>query len=39
MGVKGFWLGSALAGNVIGVIVLIYYLFSNWKEHKLLVDG
>ena len=38
MGIKGFWLGSAIAGNVIGVIVLIYYLFFDWKKQKLLVD-
>ena len=38
MGVKGFWLGSALAGNVIGIIALLYYLLANWKEQKLLVE-
>ena len=38
MGVKGFWLGNAIAGNVIGVVVLFYYLFADWKNRKLLVD-
>ena len=37
MGVSGFWLGSAIAGNVVGVIVLFYYYFSDWKNRELLV--
>jgi len=37
MGVKGFWLGSAIAGNVIGVAVVFYYLSGKWKNQKLLV--
>jgi len=37
MGVRGFWLGSALAGNIIGVMVFIYYLTGKWKNRKLLV--
>ena len=38
MGVKGFWLGNALAGNVIGVIVILYYFLADWKNRKLLVE-
>ncbi len=34
MGVPGFWLGHALAGHSIGVLVLIYYLSGKWKERK-----
>ena len=37
MGVQGYWLGGAIAGNVIGVIVLFYYLTGRWKSRKLLV--
>ncbi len=37
MGVRGYWLGGAIAGNVIGVIVLFYYLSGRWKTRKLLV--
>ncbi len=37
MGVRGFWLGSALAGAVIGVIGGFYYLSGKWKTRKLLV--
>ena len=34
MGITGFWLGNALAGNVIGVLGLIYYLMGTWKKRK-----
>ncbi len=37
MGVRGFWLGSSLAGLVIGVIGVFYYLSGKWKTRKLLV--
>ena len=37
MGVQGFWLGSALAGLVIGVIAVFYYFSGKWKTRKLLV--
>ena len=37
MGVYGFWLGSALAGHVIGIVGLFYYLPGKWKNRKLLV--
>ena len=37
MGVQGFWLGSSLAGTVIGVIGAIYYFSGKWKTRKLLV--
>jgi len=37
MGVRGFWLGSALAGHVIAVIGVIYYIPGKWKNRKLLV--
>ena len=36
MGVRGFWMGNALAGNVIGVMVLIYYLTGAWKKRARL---
>ena len=38
MGVQGYWLGGAIAGNVIGIIVLFYYLSGRWKTRKLLVE-
>ena len=37
MGVRGFWLGSSLAGLVIGVIGAFYYFSGTWKTRKLLV--
>ena len=37
MGVQGFWLGSAMAGNVIGVIGIFYYFSGKWRTRKLLV--
>ena len=37
MGVRGFWLGSSLAGLVIGVIGAFYYFSGKWKTRKLLV--
>ena len=37
MGVQGFWLGSSLAGLVIGVIGAFYYASGKWKTRKLLV--
>ena len=37
MGVRGFWLGSALAGLVIGLIGAIYYASGKWKTRKTLV--
>ena len=37
MGVRGFWLGSSLAGTVIGIIGAIYYFSGKWKTRKLLV--
>lgn len=37
MGISGFWLGNVLAGNVIGVIGLLYYLPGKWKHRKTLV--
>lgn len=38
MGLNGFWLGGAIAGNVIGVIIFFYYLSGVWKKRKLLID-
>ena len=38
MGLNGFWLGGAIAGNVIGVIIFFYYLSGRWKNRKLLID-
>lgn len=37
MGIRGFWLGGALAGNIIGLICLVYYLSGKWKTRKLIV--
>lgn len=37
MGIRGFWLGSSLAGLVIGAIGFVYYFFGNWKDRELLV--
>ena len=37
MDVQGFWLGSSLAGLVIGVIGVFYYFSGKWKTRKLLV--
>lgn len=37
MGVRGFWLGSSLAGTVIGIIGFFYYFSGKWKTRKLLV--
>lgn len=37
MGVRGFWLGNAIAGHIIGLAVLPYYLSGKWKSRKLLV--
>lgn len=39
MGIEGYWLGMAIAGNVIGVIVLFYYLSGKWKTRKLLIES
>ena len=36
LGVRGFWMGSALTGNVIGVMVFVYYLTGAWKKRKVL---
>ena len=37
MDVQGFWLGSSLAGLVIGIIGVFYYFSGKWKTRKLLV--
>ncbi len=37
MGIEGYWLGGAIAGNVIGVVCLFYYLSGRWKKRQLLV--
>ena len=37
MGVQGFWLGSSLAGTVIGIIGIFYFFSGKWKTRKLLV--
>ena len=37
MDVQGFWLGSALAGLVIGITGAIYYVSGKWKTRELLV--
>lgn len=37
MGIRGYWLGGALAGNVIGVIIFFYFISGKWKQRKLLI--
>ena len=37
MGIEGYWLGGAIAGNVIGVVCFFYYLSGRWKKRKLVV--
>ena len=37
MGIEGYWLGGAIAGNVIGVVCFFYYLSGRWKKRQLLV--
>ena len=37
MGIQGFWLGSALAGYVLAVVGVVYYLSGKWKTRKLLI--
>ncbi len=37
MGIQGFWLGSSLAGYVIGIVGVVYYCSGKWKTRKLLV--
>ncbi|MBR2716464.1 MAG: MATE family efflux transporter [Oscillospiraceae bacterium] len=37
MGIEGYWLGGAIAGNVIGVVCVFYYLSGRWKKRQLLV--
>ncbi len=38
MGVRGFWLGSSLAGLVIGIIGVFYYCSGKWKTRDLLIN-
>ena len=37
MGIEGFWLGSAIAGNVPGLFCVFYYFSGRWKHRELLV--
>lgn len=37
MGVRGFWLGSALAGYVLPIFGAAYYASGRWKQWKPLV--
>ena len=37
MGIEGYWLGGAIAGNVIGVVCFFYYLSGRWKKRRLVV--
>ncbi len=37
MGIRGYWLGNALAGQVFGIIGAVYYFSGRWKTRKLLV--
>lgn len=34
MGIRGFWLGSALAGYVPGLIGSVYFFSKKWKEEN-----
>lgn len=37
MGITGFWWGNHLAGQVFGVVGVVYYLWGKWEKRKLLV--
>ncbi|MCR5388274.1 MAG: MATE family efflux transporter [Lachnospiraceae bacterium] len=37
MGLTGYWLGNAMAGQVFGIIGLFYFISGAWKKRKLLV--
>ncbi len=38
MGVKGMWLGSALAGFISGGLSFAYFISGKWKKRKLLIE-
>lgn len=38
MGIRGFWLGDALAGYVTGILSALYYYSGKWKTYKLLIN-
>lgn len=34
MGIRGYWIGSAVAGYAFFLVMLPYFLSGKWKEHK-----
>lgn len=38
MGIKGFWLGDALAGFTTFILAAAYYYSGRWKTRKLIID-
>lgn len=38
MGLRGFWLGNALAGYVSVILAGVYFFFGKWEDRKLLRD-
>lgn len=39
MGIRGFWLGDALAGFVTAILSAIYYYSGRWKTRKLIIEN
>ncbi|MBR5490700.1 MAG: MATE family efflux transporter [Oscillospiraceae bacterium] len=37
MGIRGFWMGSAIAGYMFAVVGLVYYFMGTWRHRKTLV--
>ena len=38
LGLEGYWLGSASAGFVTGIISAVYYYSNKWKTRKLMFE-
>lgn len=38
MGIRGFWLGDALAGFVTAILSAIYYYSGRWRTRRLLIE-
>lgn len=37
MGIRGFWLGSAIAGYAFFIVGVVYYAMGTWRKRKTLV--
>lgn len=37
LGVQGYWIGSAIAGNVFALIGIVYYSMGTWKKRRAIV--